>query len=248
MLFRRLLIGLGLVVLIITALPVAAQDGGQPISDGSTDGVDPEFDIVFARVERFGSVLLFHQVVVGEAGSVIPDEHGHLEGADVFSYVWLTSLDTAVVGFGEDQGILALAVTSHPDFDDTPLADENEDGHNDNDGGIWHSHWVVLVEDEACGESGLKVQDIEEGDTPPVPETWPQLPILIDSPDYELELIGDEVVVMVPHADVDFAETFNFDGVTAGLRVNENLHAPLLCVTDVQDIASGDLSLPGIAQ
>lgn len=33
--------------------------------------------------------------------------------------------------------------------------------------------------------------------------------------------------------------------VTAMLRVNENVHAPLFCVTDVFDIASGDLSLPG---
>ena len=35
------------------------------------------------------------------------------------------------------------------------------------------------------------------------------------------------------------------DGVTAGLRVNANIHAPLLCVTDVFDVASGNLSLPG---
>lgn len=36
-----------------------------------------------------------------------------------------------------------------------------------------------------------------------------------------------------------------FDGVTSGLRVNESAHAPLLCVVDVFDVASGDLSLPG---
>jgi len=39
--------------------------------------------------------------------------------------------------------------------------------------------------------------------------------------------------------------SFNFDGVTAGLRVNADLHSPLLCVTNVYDVASGDLSLPG---
>jgi hypothetical protein len=33
--------------------------------------------------------------------------------------------------------------------------------------------------------------------------------------------------------------------VTAGLRVNANVHAPLICVADVFDVASGDLSLPG---
>lgn len=38
-----------------------------------------------------------------------------------------------------------------------------------------------------------------------------------------------------------------FDGVTAGLRVNASAHAPLLCVVDVFDVASGDLSLPGRA-
>jgi hypothetical protein len=36
-----------------------------------------------------------------------------------------------------------------------------------------------------------------------------------------------------------------FDGVTAGLRVNANLHAPLLCVARVFDVASGGLTLPG---
>ena len=36
------------------------------------------------------------------------------------------------------------------------------------------------------------------------------------------------------------------DGVTSALRVNEHIHAPLLCVTDIFDIASGDLSLPGV--
>lgn len=39
---------------------------------------------------------------------------------------------------------------------------------------------------------------------------------------------------------------FNYDGVAAGLKVNANVYSPLLCVTNVYDIASGDLSLPGI--
>jgi hypothetical protein len=52
---------------------------------------------------------------------------------------------------------------------------------------------------------------------------------------------------MVPHKDIGFADSFNFDGVTAGLRINANLHAPLLCVSHVNDIASGNLSLPGVA-
>ena len=39
----------------------------------------------------------------------------------------------------------------------------------------------------------------------------------------------------------------SFDGVTAGLRVNASVHAPLLCVVDVFKIASGNLGLPGKA-
>lgn len=49
----------------------------------------------------------------------------------------------------------------------------------------------------------------------------------------------------VPFADIGAVEAAGSDGVTAALRVNANIHAPLLCVTDVFDIASGDLSLPG---
>ena len=53
-------------------------------------------------------------------------------------YVFPTSLKSEDVGFGQVEGIVALALTSHPDFDDTPLWDENTDGTFDNDGIIWH--------------------------------------------------------------------------------------------------------------
>ena len=45
--------------------------------------------------------------------------------------------------------------------------------------------------------------------------------------------------------DIDVVETVGLDCVTAGLRVNASIRAPLLCVTDVFDVASGELSLPG---
>lgn len=236
-----------LALLMILAIPVAAHDDGEPIHGDETEGVAADFDIVFAQVLHVGSNLIFQLVVAGEAGVTIPDPTGEVAGAPVLSYVWPTSLDTAVVGFEPEQGILTLAVTSHPDFDDTPLWDEDGDGNPTNDGALWHSHWVVLVADEACGEGGLKVRDIPEGETPRVPATWPELPILIDSPNYDLELFQQEVVVTVPLAGLGDVEAFNFDGVTAGLQVNANLHDPFLCVTGVDDIASGDLSLPGVS-
>ncbi len=230
----------------MVALPTAAHDESEPIHDDVTEGTAPEFDIVFARVQQLGSNLIFQMIVEGDAGAVIPEETGAVAGANVLSYVWPTSLDTALVGFEPEQGILALVVTSHPDFDDTPLWDEDGDGDPTNDGAPWHSHWVVLVADEACGDGGLKVREIPEGETPAVPETWPELPILIDSPNYPLEMFQSEVLVTVPHAELAYVESFNFDGVTAGLQVNANLHDPFLCVTHVDDIASGDLSLPGM--
>lgn len=245
------------VMLSVFAVGVYAQDGGvsDSIVSEPSDDINPAFDITAAQVHRLGSTVYFQQEVVGDAGSEIPEATGELAGAGVYSYVWATSLDSSTVGFEAEQGILALVVTVHPDFDDTPLVDENEDGDTANDGAVWHSHWVVLVPDEACGEVGLKVQDIPEGTTPLLPDTAPGLPLLLDSPNYMVELVEHEVVVAVPHDDLHqhtddqhHAETFNFDGVTADLHVHPELRAPLLCVTKVHDIASGDLSLPGVAR
>jgi hypothetical protein len=53
------------------------------------------------------------------------------------------------------------------------------------------------------------------------------------------------VEVKVPFDDIGVVTAGGFDGVTAGLRVNASVHAPLLCVVDVFKVASGDLSLPG---
>ena len=203
------------------------------------------FDIIHARITTRENVATFHMAVSGKSGISKPAPTGKLAGSQVFSYVWPTTIDSASVGFDTKAGILSMAVTSHPDFDDTPLFDENGDGRTDNDGDLWHSHWVVLVPDDACGAGSLKVKDIPEGAMPRLPKTWPGLPILIDSPGWD-PIFHDEIVeVHVPFSDISVVEAAAFDGVAAGLRVNANIHAPLLCVTDVFDTASGDLSLPG---
>ncbi len=199
-------------------------------------------DILSAKVTREGDSLTFRMTTTGTAGADTPAATGALAGAGVHAYVWPTSLDPAVVGFEPGTGILALAATSHPDFDDTPLYDENGDGDPDNDGQDWHSHWVVLVPSPDCGPAALAVRDIPEGATPKLPDTWPGLPLFIDSPAAQPQFDGPEVAVTIA---VPGAEGASFDGVTSALRVNANLHAPLLCVSDVFDIASGDLSLPG---
>lgn len=213
-----------------------------------SQGVSAEFDILHTKITTQGSHLVFQQAVKGKVGAKVPDTLGSLANAKVFSYVWPTSLNSSAVGFEADQGILALALTIHPDFDDTPLYDEDNDGNKTNDGDNWHSHWVVLVPDNACGDGALKVKDIPKGSTPKLPNTWPKLPIFIDSPGYDFSLNGSEVLVRVPLSAIGFNNQFSFDGVTAGLKVNQDVHAPLLCVTNVFDLASGDLSLPGKSQ
>lgn len=198
------------------------------------------FDITGASASTDGRLTTFAMELAGIAGSVKPESVGQLPGARVQSYVWPTSLDPSVVGFDKASGILSLAITAHPDFDDTPLFDENQDGDPANDGADWHSHWVVLVDDEACA-AGLKVRDVSPG-VDLLPATAPYLPIALDSPGMSPILDGRTARITIPVSDT---ENVSFDAVTAELQVNENSQAPLLCVTGVHDVASGDLSLPG---
>ncbi|MBH2043973.1 MAG: hypothetical protein I8H87_10715 [Comamonadaceae bacterium] len=207
--------------------------------------VKAPYDIFHTRISTEGNVATFHIAVSGKAGANKPSKTGKVAGSNVFSYVWPTSLDPSTVGFESKSGILAFAVTSHPDFDDTPLFDENGDGKSDNDGGLWHSHWVVLQPDDACGKGALKVVDIPEGTKPRLPKTWPGFPILIDSPGWNPVFKGKTLEVKVPFDDIGVVQSASFDGVTAALRVNASVHNPLLCVVDVFKVASGNLSLPG---
>ena len=198
------------------------------------------FDITQASASTDGRIATFVMEVTGEAGSVVPAAIGKLPAAKVESYVWPTKLDPGIAGFEPGSGILALAVTAHPDFDDTPLFDENGDGEPANDGAGWHSHWVVLAEDAACA-AGLKVRDVSPG-TDVLPDTAPGLPIALDSPGMSPLIKGEAVRISVPLAD---AANVAFDAVTAELQVSGEGKAPLLCVTAVHKIASGDLSFPG---
>ncbi|MEW5686931.1 MAG: hypothetical protein AB1942_18590 [Pseudomonadota bacterium] len=225
------LINLALAATILGA--IAAPTSAQPISSPVDAAKPAPFDIVRTQVVSQGADVVFRVQVSGRAGELKPKAVGQFAGSAVYSYVWPTSLDSASVGFDGGQGILALAVTFHPDFDDAAYGGVNRH--------VWHPHWVVLVKDDACGKGALKVRDIPAGATPKVPPTWPKVPLLIDSPTYPMSIATDTVEVKVPAT----VEGVKFDGVTSALKVNANLHAPLLCISDVFDVASGDLSLPG---
>lgn len=226
--------GIGLAA--TAALGFCGAAGAHEIKSASNAAVLASFDIVETTITTDHGHAIFRSRLRGAAGADRPAATGKFAGSGVYAYVWPTSLDSADVGFDRGQGIVALAVTFHPDFDDGARGARNRD--------VWHPHWVVLAQDKACG-GGLKVRDIPAGATPRLPETWPGVPLLIDSPDYRTALAGSTVEVHVPLDRLGALAGASFDGVTAGLRIDANLHAPLLCVADVFKVASGNLSLPG---
>lgn len=230
----RISLAAALLLAALSLVPAHAHDNA--LTAEPSDAIMASFDIIETSIVTQGHNAIFTTRLRGEAGVDKPDAIGKFEGSSVYAYVWPTTLNSGDIGFDVDQGIVALAVTFHPDFDDAANGGENRH--------VWHPHWVVLGEDAAC-PGGLKVHDIPEGTTPKVPPTWPNVPLLIDSPEYPTTFTGDTVAVSIPVALISGIANASFDGVTAGLKVNANLHAPLLCVDNVFKVASGDLSLPG---
>jgi len=210
----------------------------------------PDFVLQTATITHHESLGLLEWTleVRGRVGGSLPQARGQVDGAPVLGYVFPTTLPPRVAGFGTTEGILALAVTSHPDFDDTPLWDENADGTNDNDGLVLHTHWVVLAKDERL-DGGLAVREIKAtaaGESKiSLPATHPGMPLLLDSPGFPVRAEGAELQVVLPIERVQSTADFRFDAVTAYMEVNQSdPKRPTLGVYKVYSILSGDLSLP----
>lgn len=191
------------------------------------------------------AVTVWQMTLAGTAGKTVPPAKGQLDGAPVLGYVFPTSLGASDVGFGTTEGIVALALTSHPDFDDTPLWDENSDQDYDNDGLVWHPHWVVLIKDERVS-GGFSVKQFKQGDDSVVlPKTNPGMSMYMDSPGFGVRTSKQTIQVVVPDYRINHKTDFNYDGVTAFMKVNTSDDTlPLLGVYEVYGVASGDLSLP----
>jgi hypothetical protein len=233
--------------LLLAAATAAAQGSGYKNAD---------FDLTAASVTHLADLdlLVFEQQVAGTAGGTTPKARGALDGAPVLGYVFPTSLPSTAVGFGTAEGIVALAVTSHPDFDDTPLWDENGDGNFGNDGVRWHTHWVLLGKD-ARVPGGLSVKEFTKADAVVLPPTNPGMPMYMDAPGFAVSTRGRTLKVLVPASRLRLAgdPTFRFDAVTCYMQVfaPKAGHAhgaaaakPMLGVYDVFEVLSGDLSLP----
>ena len=206
-----------------------------------------DFDIQKTNVKHHAdlSTTVWSITVKGTAGKTVPKKNGALNGAPVLGYVFPTSLKPTDVGFNQTEGIVALALTSHPDFDDTPLWDENNDQNYTNDGIVWHPHWVVLVKDERV-KGGLSVKQFKKADTTVVlPPTNPGMPMYMDSPGYPVTTKANTISVIIPDYRMNHQLDFSYDGVTAYMTVNtSNENLPMLGVYEVFSVSSGDLSLP----
>lgn len=222
--------------------PTANADGAPDLAWPSTDSDDGTFDITAtsASYDDAFDTFVLEMDVAGQAAVAVPTPVGSVDGAPVWGYVFPTTIEPSVVGFGDTSGTLALAVTTHPDFDDTPLWDENIDADFGNDGATYHVHWAVLT-DDAESAGGLSVAS--QADMSKLPPTAP-MPMYLDSPGYHAFAVGGRLRVLVPGWHLPGVDEFSFDAVTAKMRVDASGAGPVLRVEEVVEVLSGDLSLP----
>jgi len=200
--------------------------------------------------DRKYDALVFEVTVEGQAGKTTPTPVGSMNGAPVLGYVFPTTLKSTDIGFSATEGIVAMALTSHPDMDDTPLWDENNDGKFDNDGIVWHAHWVVLTKDDRV-PGGLSVKEFKAGDKSVIlPKTAPGLPMYFDSPGFNVIAQGSAIRVIIPAFRMNHQKDFKFDAVSCYMQMSHggDHHKagsePILGVYNVYGVLSGNLSLP----
>ena len=232
-------------VILLSAVLLSAVGSTSIAQEGKYKNDDFSIKEVSVKHNSELKQTVWEIAVKGTAGKTTPTKVGQLDGAPVLGYVFPTNLKPTDVGFNQTEGIVALALTSHPDFDDTPLWDENSDNVFDNDGVIWHPHWVILTEDKRV-KGGLAVKQFKKADeTVVLPPTNPGMPMYMDSPGYPVVTMSNTIKVIIPDYRINNKVDFNFDGVTAFMKVNTNNEdLPMLGVYEVFSIASGDLSLP----
>lgn len=215
---------------------------------------NPDFIITSASVthnKKWGQ-LEFEIIVKGSAGKTVPKPVGKLDGAPVLGYVFPTTLSAEDIGFSKTEGIVAMALTSHPDFDDTPLWDEDLDGNytNASEGIVWHPHWVILVKDDRV-KGGLSVKEFDPTDkSVKRPSTAaPGMHMYMDSPGFQIVTEGNTIRMAVPTYRVNNKVNFKFDAVACYMQISapEGGHGktlPMLGVYTVYSVLSGNLSLP----
>jgi hypothetical protein len=184
--------------------------------------------------------------VKGTAGATTPDSTGKLQGAGVLSYLFLTTLKPEDIGFGQTDGIVALALTSHPDFDYSPLWDENNNGNYTDDGRSWQSHWVILVKEARVG-GGYAVKELEKDDkTIKMPTTSAfNVPVYMDSPGFQVVIKNNTMKVIVPSYRINNKIDFNFNAISCYMTFNtSDPNLPMLGIRNIYYTASKNMTFP----
>ncbi|MFT5757433.1 MAG: hypothetical protein ACI9LM_002167 [Alteromonadaceae bacterium] len=208
----------------------------------TTQADNSSFMINGAAVDYLEEIdsLIFSVHTEGNAATKTVNKRGQVDGAPVVGYVFPTTIEPKNVGFKNiAEATLALAVTTHPDFDDTPLWDENNNGNYQDDGIIYHTHWVALVNDDKSA-AGISVPtSLDKSNLPP---TAP-MSMYLDSPDFHAFAQGNLLRIIVPVQRINGITDFKFNSLTARMNVDLSDGHPVLRVNEVFDTLSGNLSL-----
>jgi hypothetical protein len=159
--------------------------------------------------------------VKGEAGGTTPDSLGRIDGAGILSYLFTTNLTAEDIGFSKTEGIVALALTSHPDFDFSPLWDENNNGIYNDDGRSWQAHWVILVK-EARVAGGYAVKELDKEDkTIKFPMTAAfNISVYMDSPGFQVVAKDHTIKVVIPSYRINNKTDFKFNAMSCYMTYN----------------------------
>ncbi len=161
-------------------------------------------------------------------------------------YLFPTTLSPTDIGFGNVSGTVALAIMSHPDYDDTPLWDENRDSDYHNDGAEYHTHWVILRNDQLTVRRSFRGKNIVPLTAPRRGNNLGSAPIMyLDSPGFPVTITDDTIQVLVPAQRVSHNITFGYNGVTVEHKRSLSDGRPILRKTTIFDIRSrGETSSP----
>jgi len=184
--------------------------------------------------------------VKGKAGATTPDSLGKMDGAGIVSYLFLTDLKSEDIGFGKTDGIVALALTSHPDFDLSPLWDENNNGVYSDDGSTWQSHWVILTKEERVG-GGYAVKELNKEDpTIKLPSTAAlNVPLYMDSPGFQVVTKDHTIKVVIPSYRINNKIDLKFNAVTCYMTYNiTDPNLPRLGIRNIYYKASEEIQFP----
>lgn len=187
-------------------------------------------------------LVVFQLRLAGQAGGTAPATRGSFDRAPVLAYLFPTSLKPGDVGFDVVPGTVTLAITSHPDFDNTPLWDENIDGNYKNDGAVYQAHWMILTNDQRV-PGGLAVREVEQADAK-LPPTSPEMDLYLDSPGFGVVTDRDTLRVLVPIRRINNQIDFRYDAATAYLEMNtSDPSRPRLGVYRFYSVLGGELNL-----